>query len=78
VYRDGNWYVNRSTDGQFQATQFGLATDIPAAADYDGDGRTDFAVFREGNWYVLGTQTGFTAAQFGIASDKPVPAAFLP
>ena len=40
--------------------------------DYDGDGQSDIAVFRQGNWYELLNQTDFTAAQFGSPSDKPL------
>jgi len=39
------WYRLASTQGFF-ALQFGLPTDIPVAADYDGDGKADIAVFR--------------------------------
>ena len=45
-------------------------------ADFDGDGRTDFSVFRpsDGNWYVLqsGTNT-YTVEHFGLSGDKIVP-----
>ena len=46
-----------------------------APYDFDGDGRTDFSVFRpaNGTWYILGSQNGFSARQFGASSDKPVP-----
>ncbi len=45
-------------------------------ADFDGDGKSDASVFRPetGSWFVLGSQNGFSAAQFGAADDKIVPA----
>jgi len=50
------------------------------AGDYDGDGKTDFAVFRptDKNWYLQRSQAGFAAIQFGAIADKPIPASFIP
>ncbi len=44
-------------------------------ADFDGDFRSDLSVFRpsEGNWYLQNSSTGFTAFNWGIASDTLVP-----
>jgi len=55
-----------------------LSPDIPVPADYDGDGSTDPAVFRNGVWYFLQSSNGVSIYQFGLAGDKPAPAAFLP
>ncbi|HLM03080.1 MAG TPA: hypothetical protein VK400_18660, partial [Pyrinomonadaceae bacterium] len=36
--------------------------------------RADFAVFRDGTWYLQRSQAGFAALQFGQAGDVPAPA----
>ncbi len=78
VYRGGEWHILTNFQN-YSVAQFGLASDIPVAADYDGDGRSDIAVFRDGTWYVLQSSNAQVFAfQFGLAGDKPVPAAFTP
>ncbi len=43
------WYILQSSNGQLRAPQgFGLSSDVPTQGDYDGDGRTDLAVYRNG------------------------------
>jgi hypothetical protein len=46
-------------------------------ADYDGDRRTDFAVYRPsiGVWYILLSSTSdmtYIAQQWGITTDIPI------
>jgi hypothetical protein len=80
VYRNGIWYANRTKDG-ILITTFGSANDIPVVGDYDGDARDDIAVWRptDGNWYVLNSSTnGFTAYNFGLSSDIPIPSVDVP
>ena len=55
------------------AAQFGLNTDKYAPADYDGDSRTDIAVWREaeGNFYILNSATATLRTEnFGLPGDK--------
>jgi hypothetical protein len=76
---DGNWYVLQSSSGQMLAGPFGLRTDRPVTADFDGDGKTEFAVYRpaEGNWYILNSaDNSLLIYRFGLAGDLPIPSDF--
>ncbi len=51
--------------------------DKPVPADYDGDGKTDFALFHpsEGKWFIRRSQTGYwQIIKWGLATDALVPA----
>ena len=60
--------------------QWGLEEDVPVARDYDGDGRTDLAVFRPltSTWFIRYSSTQYSYANFsaivwGSPGDVPVP-----
>lgn len=59
------------------AVESGFANRAQVAPfDFDGDGRTDYAVFRPSNttWFVQRSTGGFLAQQFGLTTDRLTPA----
>lgn len=70
-----NWYILGSAGLVSQG--WGITSDVPAPGDFDGDGKTDFCVFRPSNttWYILrSTDNGYSGTSFGSSTDVPVPA----
>ncbi len=70
----GQWKYMPIIGGGSAAVSWGLGTDRLAHADYNGDCRTDFAVFRNGVWYVRTIDGQEIYYQFGLDGDTPVPA----
>ncbi|GEM_PF-457837 len=76
VYRGGIWYTTNSFNQSFNALQFGVSTDTPVPGDYDGDGKTDKALWRasNGNFYIFNSgNSTVTIAHWGQNGDRPVP-----
>lgn len=56
---------------------WGAASDVPVVGDYEGDGRTDVAVWRPatGQWFVkLSSLNAYSVLSWGASADIPVPA----
>jgi hypothetical protein len=84
VWRPGTgyWYV-MGAGGTIQASQqWGSSTDKAVPGDYDGDGKTDFCVFRAsaGTWFIIKSSSGSSYTQeyyyFGTTGDLPRAADF--
>ena len=71
----GRAVIAGASDGAFAIARF-LLTSNNTAFDFDDDGRSDISVFRPANgvWYLDRSTDGFTAVQFGLASDALAPA----
>ncbi|CAN5742488.1 hypothetical protein BH20ACI4_BH20ACI4_18880 [soil metagenome] len=79
----GNWTYQTNTryynERQTETVNWGLGSlgDIPMPGDFDGDGITDFSVYRNstGVWYIRrSSDLQWFVFQFGLTGDKPVAA----
>jgi hypothetical protein len=69
---DGTW---RAAESPTVTWGLGSLGDIPTPGDFDGDGKTDHAIYRNstGVWWVRRSSDGNSfAIQFGLTGDKPV------
>lgn len=64
--------------GNNDCVQWGMNGDVPVGGDFDGDGFTDYTVFRpsNGTWYTRSSSVTnqISAVQWGMSGDQPVPA----
>ena len=73
----GTWLVMGGTGSQQTNVQWGTNTDTTVPGDYDGDGKTDFSVFRSstGYWYIQkSSDQAMLSYYFGASTDKVAPA----
>jgi uncharacterized delta-60 repeat protein len=76
--RSGTWHIAGSSGafGGREAYRWGAPADVPVAADFDGNGRLDLAVYRvaDRTWHTIEPAGGFIASyQWGMPGDLPVP-----
>lgn len=69
-----NWFSVRSSDNQLQGVSWGLPGDRLVVADFNGDRTDDYAVYRNGLWFIFDLQGQVTIAAWGLPDDIPVPA----
>jgi YD repeat-containing protein len=69
------WRLKNSSGGSVTNINIGSSSSIIAPGDFDGDGKTDRAVFNAGTWTVKQSSNGSTVTfSWGTTGDKPVPA----
>ncbi len=81
VFRNGEWYTLNGSNpgrGSVKTGLWGVAGDIPAVGDWDGDDIDDYAIWRPstGEWFVLRSGGGVLVQQWGLNGDIPVPGDF--
>ena len=74
VYRDGRWFILRSSDGVQTTVGWALPQDKPMPGDYDRDGKSDQVVYRDGVWFIIRSSDGMqtSVGWGGAAEDIPL------
>jgi hypothetical protein len=89
IFRKGAWYLDFNGNGkwdpgvdkEYSAGSFGLWDDLPVTGDWNGDGKTNIGVFRNGAWYLdfngnglwdKNVDTTIPLYSFGNPNDKPI------
>jgi hypothetical protein len=70
----GQTSLDNSHNGSLDAYVIKLSISNTADYDFDADGKSDVAVYRNGMWHVNQSLWGYKAQPFGLATDTPVPA----
>ncbi len=76
-YGNGTWYWHRSSDGQYEQIQWGTVNtpDFPVQGDYDGDGKTDPAIWRkygvdqQAYFFINQSRDGIRIEPWGLSTD---------
>jgi hypothetical protein len=70
------WKLLLSTGGT-STIHFGISTDKIVPADYDGDRKTDIAIYRNGVWWITSSSTNtVSTVALGNSTDIPAPGDF--
>ena len=77
----GYWNIRKSSTGSILSPiQWGISGDEPVENDYDGDGKTDIATWRDsnGHWYIQQSASSNSLREvgWGVSGDIPVPALY--
>lgn len=78
VYPSGGylwWVIVKSSNGQIRTQPtWGFSSDKIVIADYNADGKDDFGVYRDGQWFVIYENGTTFSSSWGLSGDIPVPA----
>lgn len=79
IQTDGKILVAGAFSELGNLPRLGAARLIPSAVrstrfDFDGDGKSDISVYRNGEWHLNQSTNGYAVGAFGVANDRLVPA----
>jgi Tol biopolymer transport system component len=76
----GQWSILNAAGTGSVEQQWGVIGDVPVLGDFDADGLADLTVFRPSTatWYVARSGGSPIIQQWGVSTDLPVPAAYIP